>query len=88
MFEIIGEDGAEAVVPLENNTEWLDKVAQRLDRNNPSFNEGALLSKLDRIYDRLNRLQVVLDNGTLVGEILDDIDAGLADKELLKARGV
>ena len=27
---IIGEDGAEAVVPLERNTEWIDKVADRL----------------------------------------------------------
>lgn len=26
----IGEDGAEAVVPLENNTEWLDKIADKL----------------------------------------------------------
>lgn len=26
----IGEDGAEAVVPLEKNTEWLDKIADRL----------------------------------------------------------
>lgn len=26
----IGENGAEAVVPLENNTEWLDKIAERL----------------------------------------------------------
>lgn len=84
----IGEDGAEAIIPLENNTEWLDKVAQRLDRNTPSANNGELLSKLDRIYDRLNRLQVVLNNGALVGEILDDIDAGLADKQLLNARGV
>ena len=84
----IGEDGAEAIIPLEKNTEWLDKVAQRLDRNNPIPNNGDLLSKLDRIYDRLNRLQVVLNNGVLVGEILDDIDAGLADKQLLSARGV
>ena len=27
---IFGEDGAEAVVPLENNTGWLDKIASRL----------------------------------------------------------
>lgn len=80
--------GAEAVVPLEHNTEWLDKIAQRLDRNTPSVNNVELLSKLDRIYDRLNRLQVVLNSGALVGEILDDIDAGLADKQLLNARGV
>lgn len=26
----LGEHGAEAVVPLENNTEWLDKIAERL----------------------------------------------------------
>ena len=26
----IGEDGAEAVVPLERNTQWLDEVAKRL----------------------------------------------------------
>lgn len=26
----IGEDGAEAVVPLEKNTQWLDKIADRL----------------------------------------------------------
>lgn len=27
---VIGEDGAEAVVPLEKNTEWIDKVAEKL----------------------------------------------------------
>lgn len=26
---IIGEDGAEAIVPLERNTEWIDKVAEK-----------------------------------------------------------
>jgi phage-related minor tail protein len=87
-FAEIGEDGAEAIIPLEKNTEWLDKVAQRLDRNNPIANNAEVLTALDRIYDRLNRLQVVLNNGVLVGEILDDIDAGLADKQLLNARGV
>ena len=84
----IGEDGAEAIVPLENNTEWLDKIAQRLDRNTPPVNDGRLLAQLDRIYERLNRLQVVLNNGVLVGEILDDIDAGLADRQLLSERGI
>lgn len=48
----------------------------------------ALLSKLDGIYERLSRLQIVLDTGTLVGETIDKIDAGLADKQLLSARGV
>ena len=26
----LGEAGAEAIVPLENNTKWLDKIAERL----------------------------------------------------------
>ena len=26
----LGEDGAEAVVPLEKNTQWLDKIANML----------------------------------------------------------
>ena len=27
---MIGENGKEAVMPLENNTEWIDKLASRL----------------------------------------------------------
>ena len=27
---MVGEQGKEAVVPLENNTEWMDKFADRL----------------------------------------------------------
>ena len=29
----LGENGAEAIVPLEKNTEWLDKIAARLSEN-------------------------------------------------------
>ena len=86
----IGEDGAEAVIPLERNTEWMKLVAKGLGdelKVNASDNT-ALLNKLDGIYDRLNRLQIVLDTGTLVGETIDKIDAGLANKQLLSSRGV
>lgn len=31
---MIGEDGAEAVVPLENNLEWLDKLAAKINAGN------------------------------------------------------
>ncbi len=51
-------------------------------------NTSALLAKLDGIYERLGRLQVVLDSGTLVGETIDKIDAALGTKQLLSARGV
>ena len=30
---MIGEQGKEAVVPLENNTEWLDMLEERLSGN-------------------------------------------------------
>lgn len=84
----IGEDGREAIVPLENNTEWLDVVARKLSERIPfGGGDDAVLSKLDGIYERLARLQIVLDSGTLVGETIDQIDAALADKQLLASRG-
>ena len=87
----IGEDGREAIIPLENNTEWINNVAKKLNDFNNSSVSGAdtsLLEKLDGIYDRLGRLQMVINGKTLVGEIIDDIDGALADKQLLNARGV
>ena len=51
-------------------------------------NNDNVLSKLDNIYEKLGRLQVVLDTGILVGETIDKIDAGLATKQSLRARGV
>ena len=54
----------------------------------PAGASGEMLAKLDGIYERLGRLQIVLDTGTLVGETLDKIDAGMAHRQLLAARGV
>jgi hypothetical protein len=84
-------DGAEAVVPLEKNTGWLNSIADKLNNrmsNNPVESDGALLNKLDKIYDRLDRLQVVLDSNTLVGGIIDKVDSKLNERELLASRGV
>lgn len=33
---MIGERGKEAVVPLENNTEWMDKLANKINGSSPS----------------------------------------------------
>lgn len=51
----------------------------------PDF--SVLAGKLDNIYERLTRLQIVLDTGTLVGETIEKIDAGLATKQRLATRG-
>lgn len=40
----LGEAGAEAIVPLENNTEWLDKIAQRL---NGSMGGSTIVMQVD-----------------------------------------
>lgn len=71
-----------ATITRKLNTTFNAKVAGATD------NQTALLSKLDGIYERLNRLQIVLDSGTLVGETIDQIDAALASKQILSARGV
>ena len=49
---------------------------------------STLAAKLDGIYERLGRLQMVTDTGVLVGEMLDKIDAALGNKQMLAARGV
>lgn len=46
-----------------------------------------LMSRLDAIYERLNRLEVRFDKSTIVGEIIDPIDEGLNDLDTKIARG-
>lgn len=87
----IGEDGREAIVPLENNTGWIRGVARELNQNltpTTAIDNAEVLQKLDGIYERLGRLQMVTDTGALVGEMLDQIDTGLAYRQVLSARGV
>lgn len=86
----IGENGEEAVIPLEKNTGGLKKIAQLINSYmTPAGGSDltALLGKLDQIYERLERLQVVLDSGELVGGIIDPVDEALNDKYGKVARG-
>lgn len=87
---IFGEDGAEAVVPLERNTQWIQRVAEQL---NGSMNQNAvdmILSKLDALLNAINQLaglQIVLDNGVLVGELATGMDSQLGILATYKERG-
>ena len=58
-------------------------ISEKISNEDPKLYEA-----LEKIYDRLDRMQIVLDSGTLVGETIDKIDAELASKQLLNARGV
>lgn len=64
------------------------KLSATFDTASGAYNDASLMSKLDGIYDRLGRLKMVTDTGALVAEILDKVDAGLAEKQLLNARRV
>lgn len=84
-----GEAGPEAVLPLSGFYSELRSIltsfmAPQMERMDLS----GLYSRLDGIYDRLARLQVVLDTGTLVGETIDRFDAAFAERQLLEERGV
>jgi hypothetical protein len=87
----VGESSLTSIIAPDSG-DWIDRLASKINGGaNPSkivVNTDALVSHLEKIYDRLNKLQIVMDSGALVAEILDDIDSGLADKQLLSSRGV
>lgn len=84
-----GEAGPEAVLPLSSfYSELRSILGSFLTSPAEQIDMTALYSRLDGIYDRLGRLQVVLDTGILVGETVDQYDAALAEKQMLEARGV
>lgn len=67
---IIGEAGKEAVLPLENNTEWMDKLASKIGRLNGSSQSiniylpnGKLLAQY--VIDTMNKQDFVTNGGVL-----------------------
>ena len=79
--------GAEAVVPLEHNRAWLSRVAEdlhELQGNRPAnVDTNKIEIMLQHILTSLNglaQMQVFLDNGTLVGELVPAIDGRMADR--------
>lgn len=82
----VGEAGAEAVAPI---TELMKYVQTAVDNSDMTNRLDRLETIVSTGFASMNRKsQIVLDTGVLVGETIDKIDAGLADKQLLSARGV
>lgn len=78
----IGEDGAEAVVPLEKNTEWIDKLAAKVNGGNP-----AIMNRIIELLEELTSMKIYLNNEVLVGELAPAMDTKLGDINRLRGRG-
>lgn len=85
----IGENGAEAIVPLEKNTGWMNEVAERLNalQSNTPANNDALIDKLDEMINAILNLKLCLNTGELVGGIASTMDSKLGDINRLRGRG-
>ena len=62
---------------------------------NSTFDDSRVLNRIDKLTnevvtlsERMTRMQVVLDSGTLVGAIAPDMDSALGHMSVRKARGV
>jgi hypothetical protein len=80
----VGEDGAEAIIPLEHNTEWIDKVASRMSGNTSN---SAVVAKLDELILLMKNQKIYLDGRALVGGIAGEMDRKLGSVARLKGRG-
>lgn len=86
---LVGEDGAEAIVPLEKNTEWIDKVAAKVtDSMGGAPSNTAILNKLNELIEVIKGQKVYLDSGALVGEIAPAMDGALGNISRMKRRGL
>lgn len=79
--------GAEAVVPLENNRAWLSRVAADLHELQSSSIQSkdnhkieAMLRQALVLLEGLSNMQIVLDSGVLVGELVPAVDGAMAVK--------
>ena len=84
--------GAEAVVPLEKNHEWISRVAEdlfNLQAMQPQNDTRifALLNHISEQLEKLTGMKVCLDSGALVGELAPAIDGRLSDRLQFAMRG-
>ena len=77
----IGEDGAEAVVPLERNTGWIDRLAGKIAQTSvvqygQPTNEQSLdkvISKMDELLDALQANQTITLNKREFARIVKEV---------------
>lgn len=82
-------NGAEAVVPLENNRKWIRAVAQDMDNAFGGASGEKVLAVLFDLLDAvtgLSKMGVYLDRDTLVGGLAEPMDRRLGMIRAQKAR--
>lgn len=87
---ILEGSGAEAVVPLEKNTQWIDKVASQFKEkmhNNDNLSNSILLEQIKALLEQLVSRDIYLDSGVLVGQLSPSIDARLGERYKYMQRG-
>lgn len=84
-LQVGGEAGKEAVAPIETLLEY---VRTAVNESNDGMYEALknIILILSEYLPQLSNMKIVLDNGVLVGELIDDIDDGLGDKKRRKGR--
>ncbi len=83
-------NGAEAVVPLHNNRQWISAVARDMDNALGGSSGGqvvALLMDILEAIEELSGLGIFLDKDKLVGELAKPMDKKLGQLQAAKARG-
>lgn len=61
---IAGEAGKEAIMPLENNTGWIDSLASKLNSKSSGLSEGALYRVMSKVF-RENKQDLYLGDEKL-----------------------
>lgn len=79
----IGEDGAEAIVPLEKNTEWIDVLATKINGGSGS----AAMNRIIELLEEIREMKIYLNNDVLVGELAPIMDVRLGEINRLRGRG-
>lgn len=87
-LQVGGEAGREAVLPLNKDT--LGGIGRGISETMQS-DQQAILDKLDELIEILSLLgfdfDIRLDDGTLVGKLVDKMDRAIYDNSRRKARG-
>lgn len=82
-----GEAGPEAILPLNDKT--YGGIAKGIF---DELNTSGILEKLDQVLQAINNKdfnpQLVMDNGTLVGQIINDVDKKMGSRSDLRGRSI